>query len=936
MADEQAPTAARLEMREVRYEYTPNLPEILKGLGASLLVSTYQAGKLCVVGARDGKLTFAFHSFEQVMGVAASPARIAVGARRQIASFHPAHDCAARLEPAGTFDGCWVARTSFVTGNIHGHDLAWGQDGLWVVNTLFSCLCTLHESYNFVPRWRPPFVTELIDQDRCHLNGLAMENGVPRYVTVMAETNEPAGWRPTKATGGCVLDVPSGQVLARGLSMPHSPRLYDGRLWVLDSGRGQISVIERPNGRVQPVETVPGYTRGLAFAGPFAFVGLSRIRETSVFGGVPIAERRDELKCGVGVVDLRLGRTVATLQFHSGVEEIFAVEVLPGMTNPRLCGLTLDEAGQADRAREVWIVPSPTSASTVPTAPPPASTHRETHRHVLEPGPSRDVARSLAREAVVLHEHGRAPAALERLRRSAALDPASAEIQNSLGNLQQELGNQDAAGEFYRRAIEIDPSFTPAHQNLGYLLLNRGEAADALRHYETAQELQPHAVNRVLMATALPVVYESSDDVQHWRRRIEQSVSQLAAEGLKIDTTNTLVPTTFFLAYQGENDREILRQLGQICQGVDLVAGPRDRRPRAGGKIRVGFLSAYFRDHTIGRLNLGRIQHLSRTEFEVTVIAVGHACDFMADAFERAADRFVRVPRQVATARRTIADLGLDILVFADVGMDALAQSLAYSRMAPVQCATWGHPDTTGSPAVDFFLSSELLEDAAAQAHYTEQLVRLPNLGTYYERPRPTGVRPRESFGLDPRRRVYLCPQTMFKFHPDFDGALAGILAADPTGDVVVIEGRQANWTRRLRERWARTIPESSTRVRFLPAQPREDFLHLLAVADVIIDPFPFGGGNTSYEALAVGTPVVTWPGRYLRGRITQALYRKMGMADCIAGSLAEYVGLATRIGREAEYRHSLSRTIDTSAGVLFEDLAEVRSFGVCLRNLAG
>ncbi len=432
------------------------------------------------------------------------------------------------------------------------------------------------------------------------------------------------------------------------------------------------------------------------------------------------------------------------------------------------------------------------------------------------------------------------------------------------------------------------------------------------------------------MATALPVVYKSCDDVRRWRRRLEDGVRQLADEGLKIDTTNTLNPTTFFLAYQGENDREVMRQLGQIYQGVHLVSGPRGRRSEAG----VGFLSAYFRDHTIGRLNLGRIQHLSRAKFEVTVIAVGHARDGVVEAFERAADRFVRVPRQVATARRLIADLDLDILVFAEVGMDALTQTLAYSRMAPVQCATWGHPDTTGSPTMDYFLSSELLEDSDAQAHYTEQLVRLPNLGIYYERPRLVGVRSRESFGLDPKRHVYLCPQTIFKFHPDFDEALADILDADPAGELVVIEGRLANWTRQLHERWARTIPQASTRVRFLPAQPHNDFLHLLAAADVILDPFPFGGGNTSYEALAMGTPVVTWPGRYLRNRITQALFRKMAVTDCIAGSLAQYIALATRIGRDAEYRRCVSQQIQAAAGVLFNDLAEVRALEEFLRSI--
>lgn len=246
-------------------------------------------------------------------------------------------------------------RKSLYTGNVHGHDLAFGSDGLWMANTLFSCLCTFDDGYHFVPRWRPSFVSELIDQDRCHLNGLAMESGRPRYVSVLAETDTPAGWRPTKATGGAIIDVESDAVITRGLAMPHSPRLHEGRLWVLDSGTGSLVTVDRATGDREVVETVPGYTRGLALHGQFAFVGLSKIRETSVFGDLPISDHHEELRCGIAIVDLNSGRTVATFQFHTGVEEIFAVEVIAGPRHPALFGPTEDR----DEAAEVWVVPPP-------------------------------------------------------------------------------------------------------------------------------------------------------------------------------------------------------------------------------------------------------------------------------------------------------------------------------------------------------------------------------------------------------------------------------------------------------------------------------------------------------------------------------------------------------------------------------------------------
>jgi uncharacterized protein (TIGR03032 family) len=344
--------------REVHYEHSRNFPAVLEHLGLSLLVSTYQAGKLFVVGARQGELVLTFHNFEKAMGIAVGRDRIAVGARTQIWSLRNAPDIARRLEPAEKYDGCFLTRTSHFTGDVHGHELAWAGSELWFVNTLFSCLCTLDENYSFVPRWRPPFITALAPEDRCHLNGLALapgERGVltPRYVTALGETDTPAGWRPNKATGGRLIHVPSGRTVARGFAMPHSPRIYEGRVWLLDSGTGRLVIVDPAIGKVEPVTDLPGYTRGLAFHEHFAFVGLSKIRESSTFGGLPIAQRREELRCGVGIVDLRVGRLLAHLEFQCGVEEIFAVEVLRGIRLPALSG----PFAETDGVPTIWSAP---------------------------------------------------------------------------------------------------------------------------------------------------------------------------------------------------------------------------------------------------------------------------------------------------------------------------------------------------------------------------------------------------------------------------------------------------------------------------------------------------------------------------------------------------------------------------------------------------
>jgi uncharacterized protein (TIGR03032 family) len=206
---------------------------------------------------------------------------------------------------------------------------------LWFVNTRFSCLCTRSPIHSFVPRWRPPFISALAPEDRCHLNGLCMAQGRPAFVTALGTTDTPGGWRADKKSGGVLLDVASGEVVSRGLSMPHSPRWYDGRLWVLESGSGGFGCIDPATGKYEALTTLPGFTRGLSFCGPLAFIGLSQVRESAVFSGIAIAERPlEERCCGVWVVNIHTGQTIAFVKFEDAVQEIFAVQVLPGVRHP--------------------------------------------------------------------------------------------------------------------------------------------------------------------------------------------------------------------------------------------------------------------------------------------------------------------------------------------------------------------------------------------------------------------------------------------------------------------------------------------------------------------------------------------------------------------------------------------------------------------------
>jgi predicted O-linked N-acetylglucosamine transferase (SPINDLY family) len=544
---------------------------------------------------------------------------------------------------------------------------------------------------------------------------------------------------------------------------------------------------------------------------------------------------------------------------------------------------------------------------------------------------------TLRQNAQQAYQSGRLREALQFYQQALRLEPRNAELLCDLGNLHQDLDDRNAAFDCYRQSVELEPRQTLTQRNLGVLYLHRNQPQQALRHFELAQQAEPHPMNLMLAAKVLPVIYESTEQVASWRDRLTKCLANLVSTGVTIDASSSFIQTTFYFAYQGENDRPLMEHVGKIYRGVETCppASAGGWKPR-GKRLRVGFASAYFCQHTIGLLNLGLIQRLPRDRFEVTVIALRKQADVWSESFRKGADHYVEVPRQPARARQAIADLNLDILIFADVGMDALAQTLCYSRMAPLQALTWGHPDTTGSPTMDRFISSDLAEAADAQDHYTERLVRLPNMGVCYERPVLDGPRrTRAQFGLDPNRRVYLCPQTLFKFHPEFDEPLQRILQADPGGDLVLLSGSNPEWVEALRHRWRNVLPDVDRRVKFLPGLPRADFLHLLAMADVMLDPFPFCGGNTSLEGFAMGTPIVTLPGKYLRGRLTYGMYRRMGLEELVPKTVAGYAEQAVRLATDPTTRRQHSEAILQACPRLYDSQEDVLAWADALEAMA-
>ena len=324
--DEAAKAAVSSHLRSI---HTDSFAEFLCETGRSVVATTYQAGFVVVLRYDGNGLNTHFRRAARPMGLAARPGWMALGGAREVVEFANMADVVSQLDEPGDHDACYLPRRIHMTGDVDIHEMGWGGGELWFVNTRFSCLCTLDGEHSFVPRWRPPFISGLSPQDRCHLNGMCLIDGKPRYVTALGESDEASGWRKNKARGGVLIDVESSETVVRGLSMPHSPRWYDGKLWLLESGDGSIGTVDLATGKYEAVAKVGGFTRGLDFVGPYAVIGVSQVRDSAIFSGIPITERLEERICGVSLVDLRSGREVGYVRFEDAVQEMFAVQVLP-------------------------------------------------------------------------------------------------------------------------------------------------------------------------------------------------------------------------------------------------------------------------------------------------------------------------------------------------------------------------------------------------------------------------------------------------------------------------------------------------------------------------------------------------------------------------------------------------------------------------------
>lgn len=568
----------------------------------------------------------------------------------------------------------------------------------------------------------------------------------------------------------------------------------------------------------------------------------------------------------------------------------------------------------------------------------------QTYRDALRTAP--DDPQIVGALAGVLRELGRYADAIDLLSSAIPKHPGAPELANDLALSLQALGENAEAIRIWQDLIKRSPQYYVPYLNLANELANDGDHDRAVATYSAALQvrLEPGAeIRRAITVSPLP---GSMDEIRAVRDTMMDKLQSLLARPPALrDPFQQVNMTPFYLAYHGMDDRALSETIAQLylkcCPSLAYVA------PRRGGggstvkrRLRVGLVSTYFYGHTIGQLNRGLVETIDRTRVELFVfytpfMAPRPAQDPIRDTFLTASEHAISLPFDLQQAREAIAAAELDVLYYTDIGMAPFTYFLAFSRLAPAQCVTWGHPDTTGIPNLDYFVSCWAMEPAGGETHYSERLARLPGLTLFYPRPEAPNPRSRERLGL-PAGRLYVCPQSLFKIHPDFDAALIDILRRDPDGWLILVDQHRASLRERLQRRLlAAGAGDVAARIRYVPALPRADFLSLMQAADVMLDPFHFSGGNTSLEALSVGTPIVTWPGAFMRGRHTHGFYRLMGIEAGVAADHKAYADAAVRIAGTPSLRAELSRSIMDKSVVLFEDTGSVRSLEDWLFHVA-
>jgi len=523
--------------------------------------------------------------------------------------------------------------------------------------------------------------------------------------------------------------------------------------------------------------------------------------------------------------------------------------------------------------------------------------------------------------------------ALSAARTAIQLEPKDASHHRLMGNLQMAYKNTPGAISQYRKALELAPEDGPTHVRLGAALNQEGRFEEG--QAVLANVPNPSAGMKIARALLVPVIPMSVDEIETARNHVLKEVGMLRQQDMLVeDPLRDVSLTNFYWSYHSKGELEMQSAVVDLYQHAcpNLTWDSPNLVQKRSGKFRVGVVSAFLHRHTIGKLFLELVARLRCEDIEVFTFDCARNVDDWTQSLNSRVDAAYKLIPDLHSSRQFIADQNLDAVFYPEIGMDPFTYYLAYSRLAPLQFMTWGHPVSTALPNMDCFLSSVDLEREGSEVDYSERLVKFQELMTVFARPEGATLS-RHDLGLPENKRLYVCPQSLFKLHPDFDDVIGQILRADDRGIFVLLTGNEKHWDELILKRFGKSIPDVVNRVLILGRLPIEKYLSLCCHADALLDTFYFGGGNSSLEAFSVGAPIVTWPGKMLRGRITLAQYRKMDFEDLIARDPAHYVELALRLAKDRDFHQAMHEKVLARCGVLFENPRPVEELRNWLRS---
>jgi protein O-GlcNAc transferase len=539
--------------------------------------------------------------------------------------------------------------------------------------------------------------------------------------------------------------------------------------------------------------------------------------------------------------------------------------------------------------------------------------------------------------ACLLQDMDRLPEALAHAERAVTLRADSAGARNNLGNILRSLGRREDAITQYEAALRIDPNFLMAHYNCGVALRGETRIAEARAHFAQAFALKPDFLEAelALCMAELPALYEKPSDIAERRDAYASRLNRLCADVERTNAPAALLEAIgshqpFYLPYQGYNDRELQTLYGSLVCKISAAKYPTPVLPNPPGPnepIRLGFVSGFFRQHSNWKIPIkGWLEKLDRDRFHISGYYTSAERDGETDAAAALCERFVQGPLPLDAWRRTILGDAPHVLIFPEIGMDKVSAQLAAQRIAAVQCCSWGHPVSSGFPTIDYFISSDLMEPAEAATHYSEKLVRLPNLSIYYE---PADLPPigidRAQLGLRASAVVYWCCQSLPKYLPQFDEVFARIAAEVPDSQFTFIEfGGGRGVTETFRARLERAFREvglnAADHCVFLPRLAPDRFVAAIGQCDVVLDSIGWSGCNSILESLVYNIPIVTLAGAMMRGRHTTAILDMMDVRETTARSIDEYVFIAGDLGRDTAKRTELSARIANAKHRVYRD----------------